>query len=568
MPVDQKSFLSQCLIKAVTKDGKTFIEKTVYEDVAMWWFVDSDFYVFIDLLIQSAGQIESCNFSFQKKNAKKYSTGTRKNFVYKSVFAYDIFHFFSSLLSRFIINFYGKHVFSDRNKILLTDENIEWRKMKNLYTNKIKKTDLFFDSILSLLVKNGKNEIVGIYPLCYPVSGIRVAIDKRINQKELIHKPLNAYWNLDTRKKTRKAKDHFLKVWDDLKSDEVFKNSLVCNKVSLFELFEEELSYYFTVVFYRMVGYLEMIKKMLEKEKPDLILIKEEYGQFERALIVEGKKRGIPTIGIQHGIPYPDIGYGIRGGRLSYLNKKAVSIDYPPIPDKTAVYGPSQKKFLVDVNFYPESSIFVTGQPRYDILCHASRLYSREKIFDKYKIDSNKKIILWLTQCHALTDSENYYNFNSVFEIIHSLKDVNLIIKQHPNEPQKYSKMLKKIVINYNINITIAPKDSDTYELLFVCDLAITKNSTVAVEAVILNKPLILINFGKEIDNNNYVNEGIAIGVYKKEDFLPAVEKLLKGDAELNKNRQKFIEKFLFKNDGKSTERVVDLIYKTIKENK
>ena len=41
---------------------------------------------------------------------------------------------------------------------------------------------------------------------------------------------------------------------------------------------------------------------MIENEKPDLILIQNEYGGFEQALVIAAKFKNVPTIAIQHGI--------------------------------------------------------------------------------------------------------------------------------------------------------------------------------------------------------------------------------------------------------------------------
>ena len=209
---------------------------------------------------------------------------------------------------------------------------------------------------------------------------------------------------------------------------------------------------------------------------------------------------------------------------------------------------------------------FVTGQPRYDILYHADEVYNRERFLERYKINSDHKIVLWTTQCHGLSDEENIKNFKVIFETMQNLKDTTLIIKQHPGEGKRYTKMIRNYSEKYKTNAIITPKDSDTYEQLFVCNLMITRHSTTAMESVALNKPVVILNLSGEPDPVEYVKEGVALGVYKEEDLKPAIEKLLKDDSELARNRAKYIEKYLYKIDGKSTERVVKLIGEMIRE--
>ncbi len=206
--------------------------------------------------------------------------------------------------------------------------------------------------------------------------------------------------------------------------------------------------------------------------------------------------------------------------------------------------------------------VVITGQPRYDVLYHADKLYDRTKIMRDLGLNPNKKMILWTTQTLGLSLEENVKNIKTVYDAIASLKDVLLVIKLHPGEDQK--------AVLYQKYKSFAPVivggEVDTYALLYACDLMITKTSATAMEAVALNKPVIILNLSGESDIVEYVADRVASGVYQEEDLKPAIEKLLKDDPGLAQNREKYIEKYLYKIDGKATERVVDLILKMIKE--
>ena len=60
------------------------------------------------------------------------------------------------------------------------------------------------------------------------------------------------------------------------------------------------------------------------------------------------------------------------------------------------------------------------------------------------------------------------------------------------------------------------------------------------------------------------MKEGVALGVYKETDLVAAIAQLLKNPSELAKHREEYIEKYLYKIDGKATERVIDLINEMI----
>ena len=541
--------------KTKIKDGKSLIELTTYNNVAMWWFVDVDFDIHVNQLVNS--------MSSEKALIEKRSLiGHLK----KSSFLYFMYEFFASSLCRLNVKLYGSKRSHKKNRILITAQNLQWRTIRDLSTKEFKKGDAFWDTTISMLRENNENEVITTYPLGYSISDLEVIMDKRKSQKDIVHKPFDVYWSLGVWKEGRKAKKYFSSLWKDLKNNENFKKLLKYEDIK-FDLLEDRLSHYFITVFGIMVEYIEMAKRMIEEEKPDLILLVNEYGRFERTLVIAGKLKGVPVLAVQHGVIHPTHeGYMYAKDEIS--PEGSVKSPYCPIPDKTAVYGTYHKDILTKVSAYPEDSVVVTGQPRYDILYHADKIYDKEKFIKKYKINPDHKIILWTTQCHGLSEEENIKNFKAVFETMRNLKDVTLVIKQHPGEGRRYTKMIGKYLNKYKLNAVVMPKDSDTHEQIFVCDLMVTKNSTTAMEAVALNKPVIVLNLSGEPDEINYVEEGIALGVYNEKDLKPAIEKLLKDDSELAKNRGKYIEKYLYKIDGKATERVVNLIMQMIEESK
>jgi hypothetical protein len=63
------------------------------------------------------------------------------------------------------------------------------------------------------------------------------------------------------------------------------------------------------------------------------------------------------------------------------------------------------------------------------------------------------------------------------------------------------------------------------------------------------------------------VNDGVAIGVYDKDQLVPAIRMLLTDDSVLAIHRDTYIKKYLYKIDGKATERVVGVIQEMQRNN-
>ena len=78
---------------------------------------------------------------------------------------------------------------------------------------------------------------------------------------------------------------------------------------------------------------------------------------------------------IQHGVIGENVYYTHNPGDIS----KEVTAPFCPIADKTAVYGPYYKRYLINKGHYVPSSVVVTGQPRYDELAKTN-LFNKEKI--------------------------------------------------------------------------------------------------------------------------------------------------------------------------------------------
>ena len=294
----------------------------------------------------------------------------------------------------------------------------------------------------------------------------------------------------------------------------------------------------------------------IDKIKPAAILTSCEYCTMGRIAVIVGNKKGVTTVALQHGV-ITDTHWGY----IFYNSEKATytsAIDLRPIPRYTLLYGSKYKDILINNSSYPSESLVVTGQPRYD--CFYNIIKSMDKELFIKENNLKRPLIVWTTQAHGLSKIENKRNIECFLNLLKHNSKINLFIKPHPGETDLFS---YRPLVNQNVTIS---KDVNLYELLYTCDLMITRHSTTAMEAVALNKPVIILNLSGEPDPVEYVKEGVALGVYKEGDLKPAIEELLRDDSELAKNRKCYIEKYLYKIDGKATERVVTLIEGMINE--
>ena len=527
-----------------------------YEGISLWWFYEFGLYYLIEDYIKNQEDSESTlkkdTHKFLLKSAKYYITS-------KAITRYIL----GKIITKRVKNKQSET--SGTYKVLAVSYTSYW---KNFPTPQKGNKNVNQDTMLGDVITALKSKNFNIIALDEDSSffvDFKTMIEKRVQGKGL-WRPVEFYLSLGIIKNVFKATKKYKEEWNKLKNNKEFIESLKLNYEGI--RLSELLTGYFEKLFkYRTfspVLEIELMKRAIEVEKPDLVLIACGYCQLGRAAVFAGKLKDVPTLEIQHGGISPfERGSYIYSGDVP-LPEGSIKSQYCPITDKIAVYGYYYVYLLTKVGAYPEDSVVITGQPRYDFLYHVDKIYSKEKFFKKYNINPTHKIILWTTQCHGISDDENVKNFKTVFGTMQNLKDVTLVIKQHPNEGKRYTKMIKDYLNKYGIDAVVTQKNSDTYEQLFVCDLMIARHSTTAMEAVALNKGVIILNLSGEPDSVEYVKEGVALGVYKEEELKQAIEKLLKDDSGLAKNRKKYIEKYLYKIDGKATERVTNLITQMI----
>lgn len=370
-----------------------------------------------------------------------------------------------------------------------------------------------------------------------------------------------SYWSIKVWKKERQAQNYFKRQWNFLnKNDKWFQKLSLCTGVDT-SLLRLLVHFWLVCCLPLWVTYNNLVEMLLVNKNPKAMLISQEQTPQGRGLLLIAKKHGIPTIGLQHGIiPEHHSGYlyHTKNDMITDNNNKMISF---PIPDKTLVWGEKEYNDLIDIGFYPPDSLSIIGNPRYDKLASSSKIYSREIFCKKYKINSSKKLILWTTQSHGWSMEENNAYFDEIFYTISKLPDVALIIKQHPYESIKYYYLIQKYIKKYNhIQVIIPPKNSNTTEMIFACDLVILKNSGSGQEAVVFHKSLIVLDFSKNPDSGHYVKEGVAIGVYERGELSKKLKYCLNFTAISTEKQDAYVKKYMYKIDGDSAKRCVAII--------
>jgi len=231
--------------------------------------------------------------------------------------------------------------------------------------------------------------------------------------------------------------------------------------------------------------------------------------------------------------------------------------------DKICIYGQQGYDVLIAHGF-KNDRIAITGNPRYDFIKSSNQVKARKVLENSYHISSkNKLIVIAMSRWH-----ENDENWISKFIKFCNKNDFEIVIKIHPRykrgfeESENKIQFIKKECQNEKFHLTY---DVDLNLLLSGSDVVISDYSNVGVEAILLNKPVVNVNFIKEGIGKaqNYHEYGAVLYVEeydKLENLITGI--LLKNEyiEELEKGRQKIIDLYNFNNDGNATQRIFDLL--------
>ncbi|NQV08808.1 CDP-glycerol glycerophosphotransferase family protein [Candidatus Woesearchaeota archaeon] len=408
--------------------------------------------------------------------------------------------------------------------------------------------------ILFIYPHNPRNKIY-VEPLFEKLKGLNIfAVDvnrgssilninvlrEKAKDDKINHLLLEDYVSLRDCLKVRVKKYKMARLWRSVKKMDDFKK------------IESQISLYFNIRARDHMRSIVAIDNIVESVKPRIAVTPVETSEFDKGLFLACQKRGVPCIGIQHGL--------IKDLRCVHdkdeISLKKVSPDYCPIPTKTAVFGENDKEFLIKHGNYPAESVVVTGNQRDDRMFNEKSRYNKESICKKLALNPKRKIIVFATD----PDIKKEKSINLIKTISNSINNnIQFLIKVHPGESEE---IYRKIVKNNNINAIITKHD--VYEVLYICDALLNVKSAIGLETTIMDTPIITLNFsGKVPDYIDYTEKGVGLEAKNREELKKVINLVLydeKTKQKLKEARGSYVYEHCYKIDGKASERIANLI--------
>ncbi len=242
-----------------------------------------------------------------------------------------------------------------------------------------------------------------------------------------------------------------------------------------------------------------------------------EAGGVGRALVLEARRRGIRSIGLQHGFIYrhwlnyrhePDE-WDVRG------DDRGV-----PAPELTLAFDGYTAGHLTTAGRFPPARVCVTGSPGRDDLVGRLRAVTpavREAARTAAGVSAAAGRLAVLTAKF----SEIRDDLPALVDAMRTMTDVHLAIKAHPAETTGvYMPIVSGIP-----NITVLGAEADLAALLAAADVIVTKNSTVAVDGLVLGIPALVIGLPNNL--SPLVDAGVMAGAGTGDAITAALRRVL-----------------------------------------
>ncbi len=414
--------------------------------------------------------------------------------------------------------------------------------------------EMYFDRILPAVEEKAATTVVAFGP---PVpfkkrrggSWIRDLLE--LDDDSLPYRPIRRYFSFLMSVRLVSAFSECRRLWRAFRADA----ELIHRDVPL----GPEALACFRDMFYRQLPWAirsyHEVESVLQTERPDILVLYAESSGLGRAAVTAARVHGIPSFAVQHGIMYQQYYSHEHASFEVRADGSADEGDGVPIPTKTAVFGSVAKDLLVRRGNYDPDRIVITGSPKFDDLVRAARGFDRQATRSALGVAEGARFLVLASRWTAVGPV-----FRELVQAVEAVEDLWFFVKPHQAESTRpYDETLERLRPSRSHVVSAA---TNLLELLFASDGLVTVDSFASSEALVLGRPVLVVNLPGNLDA--LVERGVAIGVPRGEAIEPALRKLLFDAAaarELESARRDYIQEFAFGADGRSTERIVESLF-------
>lgn len=348
--------------------------------------------------------------------------------------------------------------------------------------------------------------------------------------------------------KLKKEKKELVRKWKKLRP--LFKKEMSYKGYPFWGVFGQELEHFFLVRIPWVMRYIRSCENIFLENNVNMVVSMGDLVPSRRSLIEVAKRSNIPSIGMQEGVFIRKIKMGI----------------FPIVADFKILWGEASRRLLLKLGADPKRMI-ICGGIRLDK--YKSKREINPDIYKKLGFKKGQRFFLVATQPHEDTfiRKENMEVTKKMIEILRFFPEEAVVFKLHPREDRDIAESILGGVNKELENKIKIVKEIEINELITASDIVFTVNSTTGVEAMILGKPVIVLDLFNVRKKGYYEKFNAVRKATNERELIEAIKKSLdkKYLKEYQKKTKRFLKWVCYRLDEKATERAFSLILRSKK---
>ena len=257
----------------------------------------------------------------------------------------------------------------------------------------------------------------------------------------------------------------------------------------------------------------------LEALQPDVAVTYAEAGGWGRALALECRRRSVPLAGLQHGFIYRHW--------LNYRHEADETGPDPlnpadqgfPFPQVTLLFDRATAEHLLNAGRFPPATLQITGSARLDeTLAAVQALSAEERDHTRRETGATEGRSLVL---FAAKEKEARRSLPALVTAVRAMPDIVLVIKPHPAETAE----VYASAVAGAANVRVLDPSAPLAPLLASAQAIVTVNSTVAIDALALGIPSLVIGLPNNL--TPFVEAGTMAGASTPDEIQPGLAQVL-----------------------------------------
>jgi len=349
----------------------------------------------------------------------------------------------------------------------------------------------------------------------------------------------NAHWGREIRQATRSGRKQGAKLRTanlfDLSDLRPFDNTTELVKMVRFQTAQQMPHVYATTV---------NTQEILRRIEPRVIVVGSDITFQGRIACRMAQAAGTPNACAMHGLVASNPTHALH------------------IADRYLTYGNNAKQFLTSVGF-PGERITVCGAPYLDD-CPKQSGHINETIRKNLCLDNTKPYVLAATSGPGNSVSHEHHAqiIETLCRASIQLPHVQFVAKLHRKDHLAYYERVMSQVPNSKLSVTPYGAEGypgDIFDWLQGCTVLLTGASSVATEAMLMDVPVITMDFVDEIGKIDFIAQGATTHVTTPDALIETIQAIVDSpeDAAAASNKSEaYLENMFLSHDGRSAERV------------